>query len=90
MSIHHTLAINPDILDQNTLVTRPSIAPATPWDDAQILATISEQHSKPASLIDHEPITMEQIPNTDTLSSSEDIKDSPSDHRGQDIIEVGS
>ena len=89
MSVQHTEAIIPEILEQNTLVTRPAIAPATPWEDAQVLATISEEHPKPDSSVDHGTITTEQIPETETPSSSESTFDSPSDNSKQDKIEVG-
>ncbi|CAB3991252.1 SUN domain-containing ossification factor isoform X4 [Paramuricea clavata] len=86
VSIHHTETIIPDILDQNTLVTRPAIAPATPWDDTQILSTVSEQGAKPDSSTEREIITEERIPDT---SPFENLKEAlSSDDIGKDGPEV--
>ncbi|XP_028395039.1 SUN domain-containing ossification factor-like isoform X2 [Dendronephthya gigantea] len=84
--IHQTQTIIHDIVELNTLVTRPAIAPATPWDDTQVISTVSGGDAE--SSIEHQIITEKQIPDVEISISN--IDDSKSAGENQKEIEVGS
>ena len=72
-------------------MTRPAIAPATPWDDTQVLSTVSEQGTEPDSFTEQEVITEERISDAETPSTSENLKENPSsDDSAQDGLKVGN
>jgi hypothetical protein len=88
VSIHHTETIIPEHLEQATLITRPPIAPATPWDDTQVLSTVSEQKTRQDSSEGREILAEESTLNTET-QIPENIQENPSsDDTKQDANEV--
>ena len=87
VTIHQTQTVIPDIVELNTLVTRPAIAPATPWEDTQIISTVSVEDTE--HFTEHQIITEKQIPDVEIPHPISNIEDARSAGEKKEEIEVG-